>query len=170
MTTISMTRLCIKKSSIAGYGVFSRERIPQGKVVFVMKGRLVHCRALTKKDAMLHPHRVGIGKDIWMEPDMRFVRYMNHSCDPNIGIKGRVTFVALRDIVDGEELAFDYSISEDSKWELKCSCGSKKCRGIIGGVKSLPKRTFDSYLPFIPRYFQGVYRASLRSTTKRQVK
>ena len=30
--------------------------------------------------------------------------YSNHSCDANLGIRGEITFVAMRDIPAGEEL------------------------------------------------------------------
>lgn len=155
-----MSRLHIRQSGIAGRGVFAGEDIAKGKVLFIMKGRIVRFHASTKRESMLNPNRVGIRKDIWMEPDMKLVRYINHSCDPNAGIKGSVTFIALRDIKEGEEITFDYSISEDSKWELQCSCGSKKCRGRIGGIRTLPEDIFCSYLPLIPRYFQSIYRQS----------
>jgi len=152
-----MSKFIVGKSSITGRGIFATERISRGKTIFIMKGRIIHFKIHTKHDAMLFPHRVGIGKNLWMEPDMKCVRYINHSCHPNAGIKGRVTFVALRDIKKGEEITFDYSISEDSEWTLRCLCGEKNCRRIIRGIRYLPRKTFLSYLPFIPRYFQRVY-------------
>ena len=30
--------------------------------------------------------------------------FMNHSCDPNVGLRGQMTFVAIRDVPVGEEL------------------------------------------------------------------
>mgnify|MGYP001572637729 CR=1 FL=1 len=86
--------------------------------------------------------------------------YLNHSCDPNIGIKGRVTFVALKNIKKGEEVAFDYSTTEDDMlWHLpfKCMCVSKNCRSKIRSIQFLPHKIFKAYLPYIPNYFQGVY-------------
>lgn len=152
-----MAKFVIRKSTITGRGIFATEMIPRGKIIFIMKGRIIYSEVHTKRDAMLCPHRVGIGKNLWMEPDMKCVRYINHSCRPNAGIKGRVTFVALRDIKKGEEITFDYSISEDSEWTLRCSCGEENCRGIIRGIRYLPRKVFFSYLPFIPKYFQRVY-------------
>lgn len=160
--------LSIHRSDIAGYGVFVTEDVSKGKVLFIMKGRIVQFIASTKRDAMKHPHRVGVGKNLWMEPDTRFVRYINHSCNPNVGIRGRVTFVALRNIRKGEEITFDYSISEDSQWQMRCACGSKRCRGIIGGIRTLPRPVFDSYVPFVPRYFRRVYLQS-RGTASQDV-
>ncbi|MCK1396992.1 SET domain-containing protein [Bradyrhizobium sp. 4] len=33
--------------------------------------------------------------------------FVNHSCDPNLGMAGNVVMVAIRDIEPGEELALD---------------------------------------------------------------
>ena len=58
---------------------------------------------------------------------------LNHSCDPNcfsrpVG-QSRVVLSALRDILPGEELTYDYRFSGDET--LVCKCGSAKCRGTV---------------------------------------
>jgi hypothetical protein len=54
---------------------------------------------------------------------------MNHCCQPNCGIKGQIVFVALRDIFAGEELTFDYAMSEsDSTYSMPLSCDKENCR------------------------------------------
>ena len=57
--------------------------------------------------------------------------FFNHSCNPNCGIRGQIALVAMRDILPGEELTFDYAMGEaiDQPWE--CSCGAPDCRGRI---------------------------------------
>jgi len=63
--------------------------------------------------------------------------YINHSCEPNTWMADERTFVAMRDISQGEEITTDYSLWEArgddyvSKWE--CSCGSKLCRKKLTG-------------------------------------
>lgn len=68
--------------------------------------------------------------------------YINHSCDPNCEavIEGRKIYIhALRAIVPGDELVYDYQYErtgdeeEDAEMEdfYKCLCGSKNCRGSI---------------------------------------
>lgn len=108
------------------------------------------------EQASQEPNMVGIGKNLWLDPAEPY-KYINHSCSPNLGIKGKVSFVALRDIESGEQLTFDYSISEDSLWEMECLCGSENCRQVIRGIRHLPKADFQRLLPYIPRYFQAVY-------------
>ncbi|MBK9208591.1 MAG: SET domain-containing protein-lysine N-methyltransferase [Anaerolineales bacterium] len=41
----------------------------------------------------------------------------NHSCNPNLGFFGQIGLVALRDIKTGEELMFDYAMSEGGRYE-----------------------------------------------------
>jgi SET domain-containing protein len=35
--------------------------------------------------------------------------FLNHSCEPNVGVQGQIVFVAMRDIAAGEELTLDYA-------------------------------------------------------------
>jgi len=147
----------IAESKISGTGVFATKNIPKGKIVVIMKGTEYYEVQENKERAMSNPNMVGLGKNLWMDPQPPIVN-MNHSCNPNLGMKGRVLFVALRNIKKGEELTFDYSISEDGLWEIECHCGAVQCRKMIRGIRHLPRHVFNKYLPFIPKYFQSVYR------------
>ena len=151
-----MAKIIIGKSKIDGRGVFASKNIEKGRTAFIFKGKIIKYFPKTRKKAMKKPDMVGVGKNLWIDPYIPF-KYLNHSCDPNLGQRGRVLFVALRNIKKGEELTFDYSISEDSSWEMKCHCGSKNCRKIIRGIRYLPEGIYNRYLPYIPRYFQRVY-------------
>ncbi len=64
------------------------------------------------------------------EPVMLFV---NHSCEPNVGIAGNIVLVAMRDIGTGEELTTDYALFDDSDDQMACRCGTRSCRGSIDG-------------------------------------
>ncbi len=64
--------------------------------------------------------------------------YFNHSCDPNIGPRGQIEFVALRNIAADEELCTDYAMTVDTSnrapYTLGCNCGSPLCRKAITGL------------------------------------
>jgi enoyl-CoA hydratase/carnithine racemase len=62
--------------------------------------------------------------------------FINHSCDPNVGFRGQVVYVAMRDIAAGEELCHDYSMERSDDYTLDCHCGSPLCRGRIGNCPS----------------------------------
>lgn len=73
----------------------------------------------------------------YVPPDLNYLSiawHLNHSCKPNVGFSESYDFVAMRNIKKGEELFWDYCFDESNPdFKMKCSCGSKKCRGIITG-------------------------------------
>jgi hypothetical protein len=66
-------------------------------------------------------------------------------------MRKRSELFALRDILPGEEITYDYSstvgpnITADM-WTMKCSCGASVCRKTIGNVLSIPEDRFHMYL------------------------
>ncbi len=83
---------------------------------------------------------------------------VNHSCDPNCGIKinetGAHDFVARQDIKVGDELTFDYAMRNYSinYFLMSCECGSQHCRQKITGYKDLPESRKEAYSGFIAPY------------------
>jgi hypothetical protein len=77
-------------------------------------------------------------KDVFYgPPDFNYLSinwYMNHSCEPNVGFDDIGNFVAMRDIVNGEELTWDYSFNETNpNFIMQCECGTPSCRRAITG-------------------------------------
>lgn len=74
-------------------------------------------------------------------------RYINHSCNPNCQtekwtVNGEVCigFFALRDLIKGEEVTFDYNyVRFLGSAAKKCECGFADCRGFIGGDPTTPQ-------------------------------
>jgi hypothetical protein len=59
-------------------------------------------------------------------------RFLNHSCAPNAGIRGREV-IALRDIEPPEQITFDYNTTEyDMAEPFVCRCGTCGGREIAG--------------------------------------
>ena len=72
-------------------------------------------------------------------------RFVNHSCQPNcemrkwiVDKKPRMALFALRDIMTGEELTYDYNF-EPTGQPQPCHCGAENCRGVIGPRTSKDK-------------------------------
>jgi hypothetical protein len=69
--------------------------------------------------------------------DRYFWRFMNHSCEPNVAIRGREV-ISLRNILPWEAVTFNYNTTE---WEMAepfvCGCQSEQCLGEIQGLKHL---------------------------------
>ncbi|MDO8754327.1 MAG: SET domain-containing protein-lysine N-methyltransferase [Anaerolineales bacterium] len=82
--------------------------------------------------------------------------YVNHSCNPNAGLSGQIGLVAMRDIKIGEEVCFDYAMSDTLPYdEFHCECGSANCRGLVGGndwqKPELQKRYAGFFAPHVQR-------------------
>ena len=78
-------------------------------------------------------------------------RFMNHSCDPNIGWLDDNTMIARRDIAEGEEITYDYAMTEISvPLDMICGCGSPLCRGRVTALDYLNldwQVRYSDYLP-----------------------
>ena len=160
-----MQRVYAGKSAIHGRGLFTKRGAHRGERICCVKGKKKIMQNKSKKDALANPDWIGVSKRTWIDPAVPF-KYLNHSCEPNTGIKGRVSMHALRDIQPDEELTIDYSTTEaDTLWELaggaQCRCGARNCRKVIKSIQFLPKTQFKKYLPFIPTYFKKLYLRSI---------
>lgn len=152
-----MKNIFIKNSGIEGKGVFAQKKIKKGETIFILKGKIRKWKVVDEESSQYGPNWVGIGKDTWLDVVSPGI-FTNHSCNPNGGIKGSVTIVALRNINEGEEITIDYSTTEiDKLWHMKCSCGEKNCRKEIRSIQSLPKKIISRYMPYIPTYFKKIY-------------
>lgn len=128
----------VRDSPIHGRGLFAKEGFKKGEIVCV-KGGYIFDRAT--RDSMPDWYRdaeVQIGEDLFIGPLTEDERegsmiFSNHSCEPNIGVRGQIVFVAMRDIEPGEELTHDWATTDDDDYELECRCGSESCRGVITG-------------------------------------
>lgn len=75
---------------------------------------------------------------------------INHSCDPNAGIIGQIVLVAMRPIAAGEQVCFDYAMSDGSPYdEFDCACGASTCRGHVTGE--------DWRLPSLQQRYRGYF-------------
>jgi hypothetical protein len=127
-----------EKSQIQGKGVFAVSAISKGEVVFIKAGHIVDESSANALEARLGEYCLQIDDHFFLCPTtpeevLSTAIYVNHSCEPNVGPRGQVTFVALRDIQAGEELCHDYAMTTDREYYLTCQCGTPSCRGVITG-------------------------------------
>ncbi len=149
----------VRESLIHGRGLFATADIARDEIVAVKGGHIV-TRDLLRREITprLGPVEIQIGDDWFIAPVTQEERegsmlYSNHSCDANLGIRGEITFVAMRDIRSGEELTHDWCTTDDDDYSVKCNCGSPNCRGTLTGKdwqrRELQKRYagyFSAYL------------------------
>src|SRR4030088_2320286 len=129
----------VRDSPIHGRGLFAPAKIDKDEIVAVKGGHIVDRKTLREKiTPVLGPVEIQIDDDLFIAPVAPEERegsmlYSNHSCDPNLGVRGEITFVAMRDIRAGEELTHDWCITDDDDYSVQCNCASAKCRGTLTG-------------------------------------
>ena len=129
----------VRESKIHGRGLFATARIAKDEGVAVKSGHIVDGKTLREKiTPVLGPVEIQIDEDLFIAPVVEEERelsmlYLNHSCDPNLGMRGEITFVAMRDIRIGEELTHDWAMTDDDDYSIECSCGTPDCRKILTG-------------------------------------
>lgn len=149
----------VRQSPIHGRGLFANDSIKKGEVVLVKGGHIVNRRTLREEiTPSLGPVEIQIGDDEFITPVTAEERelsmlYSNHSCDANLGMRGEITFVAMRDIAAGEELTHDWCTTDDDDYEVQCKCASPNCRGTVTGK--------DWQKPELQRKYAGYFSAYL---------
>lgn len=81
--------------------------------------------------------------------------FLNHSCEPNSGILGRTSIVALCNISRGEQVTIDYSTNIG--WDgftMGCRCGDRNCRRVIRSYKYLTDKHKSFYGRHVSPYLQ----------------
>lgn len=134
-------KLELKTISKVDKGVFAKENIKRktllvifGGYIFTFKEELTFEYPLLDLAHQISPEFViGVRKKSELQP----IDYINHSCDPNVGFKGQIFLVAMRNIKKGEQICFDYCMvlskakGVKGTYRFKCHCGSSFCRKII---------------------------------------
>jgi uncharacterized protein len=149
----------VRESKIHGRGLFAIADIAKDEIVAVKGGHIVDRKTLREKiTPRLGSVEIQIDDDLFIAPVTDEERelsmlYSNHSCDANLGIRGEITFVAIRDIRAGEELTHDWATTDDDNYFVECKCGAPNCRKTVTGKdwqrRELQKRYagyFSAYL------------------------
>jgi uncharacterized protein len=144
-------------SPIHGRGLFAAEAIARGEVVCVKGGHVFDRGRLEELAPRLGPAEIQIAEDLFIGPVEEAERegsmiFSNHSCEPNIGVRGEITFVALRDIGAGEELTHDWATTDDDSYQLECRCGARSCRGRVTGQDWRRPDLQEKYGPHFSSY------------------
>jgi hypothetical protein len=151
----------VRESKIHGRGLFAITNIAKDEIVAVKGGHIVDGKTVREKIApRLGPVEIQIDDDLFITPVTEDERelsmlYSNHSCSPNLGMRGEITFVAMRDIRAGEELTHDWAMTDDDDYSVECNCGASNCRKILTGKDwrrpDLQKRYAGYFSAYIAR-------------------
>ncbi len=140
-----------------GHGVFARQPIPAGERVIVWGGRVISTQELEQVPEENRCSLVQIEEDLFSLTmgDPEPADMINHSCNPNVGLDGQIVLVAMRDIAAGEEVCFDYAMTDGIPYdEFECVCGAENCRGWITGNDWKKPELWERYGKFFSNYLQ----------------
>jgi alkylated DNA nucleotide flippase Atl1 len=142
------TKVTVKSTSQFGRAVFAERPIRKNEVIAIFDGN-VYDDDYEPWTEDMYNHAIQFGKAIWRDSN-GIARLVNHSCEPNCGIKNLFSIVAMRAIEPGEQITWDYEMTEkNTHWKMKCKCGSKSCRKVIGNYSRMPAATRKKYTGFI---------------------
>ena len=147
MPAVDRDFIRVAPSRISGQGVFAKRSIPRGTRIIEYTGERRTLESLVMDAAagmetgvyLAHVHP---GLSIDGSRNGNDARFINHSCSPNCELyvfDDRLYIYAMRDIAEGEELTFDYQLTQAPGLEaidlpekdVKCLCGSRNCRGTM---------------------------------------
>jgi len=150
----------VRNSRIHGRGLFATADIAKGEIVAIKGGHIVEGKVLRETIApALGPVEIQIDDDLYIAPvtpeerEMSML-YSNHSCDANLGLRGEITFVAMRDIKAGEELTHDWCITDDDTYSMECNCGTPNCRRTLTGKDWQKPELQEKYAGYFSRYLE----------------
>jgi uncharacterized protein len=137
----------VRNSPLHGLGVFALRAIPKGaRVIEYLGERVSHAEADRRYEDKSEDDNhtfLFIADDttvIDAGVDGNDARFVNHACEPNcesVIEDSRVFIEAIRAIVPGEELTYDYQIQREASDPpdidavFACRCGQPGCRGTM---------------------------------------
>ena len=137
-----------------GKGVFALRDIKKGELIMKFKGKIISGNELDQitkagRNTLVDPLHISEKKFMFiLEPYV----LVNHSCNPNAGLKRNVNLITLRNIKKGKEIFYDYS---SVWWEgFRCKCGELNCRKYVSTFHSIPKKIQKRYikLGIVPKF------------------
>jgi uncharacterized protein len=147
-----------RASPIQGRGLFARDAISAGEIVAIKGGTIMDSASFALVRDEVSPAEIQIEDGLYIAPGSAEeveanILCLNHSCHPNVGVRGQITFVAMRDIPAGAELTIDYAmIDGDPAERMACACGTQECRKIITGSDWRLRELQRRYAGYFSRY------------------
>jgi len=150
----------VRTSETHGRGLFAAKPIRKGEIVSVRGGHILTPQMLKKCRKPPGYWGYPIADGLVLGPLTKketesVMMFLNHSCEPNVGIQGQILFVAMRPIRAGEELTIDYAMFGSYSRPMRCKCQAATCRGVIASAdwrcKELQRKYGDYFSSYLLR-------------------
>lgn len=136
--------LIIRSSAIHAAGCYTTTPVHIGKRVAEYTGpRMGKDEADRANEESPITYLFGLGDGSLVIDGHCMAMFINHSCDPNCEteeIRGRVWIKAIRNIMAGEEITYDYCLYDGGEDEAHCNCGAEQCRGTMYSEQEIRRR------------------------------
>ena len=141
-----------------GKGVFAIRPFARGALLAVYGGIIITGVDLERLSVEERLYTLQVDDDLHQLTPLDRVGgadHINHSCEPNAGLFGTTSLIALRAIQSGEEICFDYAMSDSNvHLDFECRCGKPKCRKFV--------RPDDWRRPELQRRYRTIFSPYLR--------
>ncbi|RME11145.1 MAG: SET domain-containing protein-lysine N-methyltransferase [Ardenticatenia bacterium] len=140
-----------------GQGLFACAPISKGEILAIFGGCIKSLEDFLQLPVETRRFSLQVEENFFLvplwPPEPAF--FFNHSCNPNAGFSGQIVLVAMRDIQVGEEVCFDYAMSESAPYdEFDCLCGAPNCRQRITGNDWQRPELWERYQGYFSPYLQ----------------
>jgi hypothetical protein len=159
----------VVSSRIDRKGVFCARPLAKGEVIAIYGGFIIsqgeYDRLERTKFKSIADYATPVAQGFYLvsnkDGSLEDDDFFNHSCDPNAGIKGHLIMVALRRIRKGEEVTYDYCMSDAGlDYSFSCTCGARSCRKVVQGS--------DWKNPRLQRKYRGYFSWAVQERIDRQ--
>lgn len=156
-----------------GKAVFAARSFQPRDIIVEFTGEIHHRDSIPKTYAGEDDRYFQVGVHRFMGASNTVDDLMNHSCDPNGGLKFTeygIFLIALKPIMVGDEITWDYSTTMyKNDWSMRCRCGSEICRKRVEEFLELPRERQEYYLkhgvvaPYITRALRRMKKKAERT-------
>ena len=166
-------KTAVRLSPIGGHGLFAVVTIDHGEIVCVKGGHLLDRAGLAEHRRTVNEAELQVTDDLFLAPvtEAEFgqvMMFLNHSCEPNVGVQGQIVFVAMRDVSAGEELTIDYAMIDHDTEPMACRCGAASCRRVVTGRNWERPELRQKYGQYFAWYLQEKIQAESVSAPDRR--
>lgn len=150
--SILSAKVEVKDNGLNGKGIFAKEFIKKGEIVFIKGGHILTREEIFSSGIINSYFPISDGYFLGAmnkEEENEIKLFQNHSCNSNCGLRGEITFVAMKDINKDEE-----SFIDNEDYRFNCTCGSENCRKVITGFDWKIKELQDKYYDYFAQYLK----------------
>jgi len=157
-----------------GHAVYARSPVTVGEALAVWGGEVISRKRLRRAGPEAVRLALQIDEDRFLLSSHEGpADWINHSCEPNAGLCGQIVLVAMRPISAGEEICYDYAMSDGSDYDvIDCRCGAPTCRRRISGRDwrrpELQARYEGYFSPYLQRRIERLRLALVSQNPRRR--